>query len=449
VQTLCLINFFKMKYFGTDGIRATFNETFLNEDFAIALGVALASFMEENAIIGKQVLIGRDTRPSGEKLLAAFCEGLAYKGYIGVSAGILPTPALAFGVLEKEMAMGVMITASHNPAQDNGFKFFSAVGTKLSDSEEESIEKMILIKKRPTQIQNPESIEIIDSYINYISSIFPEDLLKNKKLVIDLSNGATQQTTPAVLKNLGAEIHALNIGSGEINDGVGSEHPEIMAQKVKEFKADFGFAHDGDGDRVIMCNSNGEVIPGDQILGLLAIHEEKKNRLPNNGFVATVHSNSGLDASLSEQGINLFRADVGDRKVSQMMREKKLVLGGESSGHVVASKYLPTGDGLLTALLVIRACYESNHNISSLSNKIVLWPSVEGSFKVKEKIPLENCKPLNSALTKTRSSLENQGRILLRYSGTEPKIRLLVEARDSEKANVAYQTIAKLIEKTL
>jgi phosphoglucosamine mutase len=171
-----------MKYFGTDGIRDTFNKTFLNEDFAIALGVALGSFMEEHAIIGKQVLIGRDTRPSGEKLLSAFCEGLACKGYVGVSAGILPTPALAFGVLEKKMAMGVMITASHNPAQDNGFKFFSSVGTKLSDSEEESIEKMILIKKRPTQIQNPESIEIIDSYINYISSIFPDNLLKNKKL---------------------------------------------------------------------------------------------------------------------------------------------------------------------------------------------------------------------------------------------------------------------------
>lgn len=438
-----------MKYFGTDGIRSTFNRTFLNEDFAIALGAALGSFIKEKAINGKQVLIGRDTRPSGEKLLSAFCQGLACEGYVGVSAGILPTPALAFGVLEKKMAMGVMITASHNSAEDNGFKFFSAIGSKLSDSEEELIEKMIFIKKRPTKIQNTESVEILDSYINYISSIFPQNLLKNKKLVIDLSNGATQQTTPTVFKNLGADVHTLNIGCGEINDGVGSEYPEIMAQKVKELNADFGFAHDGDGDRVIVCNSNGKVIPGDQILGLLAIHEAKNNRLLNNGFVATVHSNSGLDTSLKEQGINLFRADVGDRKVSQMMKEKKLVLGGESSGHVVASNYLPTGDGLLTALLVIRACYESNQNISSLSNKIVLWPSVEGSFKVKEKIPIQNCKFLNSALRKTSSSLENQGRILLRYSGTEAKIRLLVEARDSEKANIAYQSIAEIIEKTL
>lgn len=438
-----------MKYFGTDGIRSTFEKSFLNENFSFALGEALGAFMKEQNIHGDKVLIGRDTRPSGKALLSSFHQGLKENGFYGVSAGVLPTPALAFGVMEKKMSMGVMITASHNPAQDNGFKFFSALGKKLSDSEEESIERKILIKEKKLQIIETESIEIIESYVNYISGLFPQNMLKNKKIVIDLSNGATQQTTPTILKKLGAEIHAINLDSGEINDRVGSEFPDVMSQKVKELNADFGFAHDGDGDRVIFCNSNGEVIPGDKILGLLAINEAKHNRLPQKGFVATVHSNSGLDASLKEKGISLLRADVGDRKVAEMMRKECLNLGGESSGHVVASQYLPTGDGLLTALMVTRASYESKQSIHSLSDQIILWPSVEGSFLVKEKIPIEECDELYSIFQKVTVSLGERGRILLRYSGTEPKIRLLVEAVDSKKANDAYRTIAEIIEKTL
>lgn len=438
-----------MRYFGTDGIRSTFEKTFLNENFSFALGEALGKFMKEKNVRGNKVLIGRDTRPSGEVLLNSFNQGLKENGFYGISAGVLPTPALAFGVMEKKMSMGVMITASHNPAIDNGFKFFSSEGKKLSNSEEESIEKKIHIKKRKLQVIETESIEIIDSYINYILGLFPANMLKHKKIVIDLSNGATQQTTPIVLKELGAEIHAINLNSGEINEQAGSEHPKIMSQKVKELNADFGFAHDGDGDRVIFCNSSGEVIPGDKILGLLAINEDKHNRLPQKGFVATIHSNSGLDASLKKKGINLHRADVGDRKVAEMMREKCLNLGGESSGHVVASQYLPTGDGLLTALMVTRASYESKQSIHSLSNQIILWPSVEGSFLVKQKIPIKDCEELHSTFQKVKVSLGEYGRVLLRYSGTEPKIRLLVESVDSEKANNAYHAIAKIIEKTL
>ena len=438
-----------MKYFGTDGIRSTFGKSFLNEDFSFALGQALGQFMLENKSHGKKVLIGRDTRPSGKVLLESFNQGLREKGFYGISAGILPTPALAFGVVDKKMSMGVMITASHNPAQDNGFKFFSPLGKKLTDSEEESIEKRIIIKKRILKTYEIKSLEILDSYIDYISTLFPDNFLKEKRIVVDLSNGATRFSTPIVLKNLGAEVHTLNSGSGAINDGVGSEYPEIMSQKVKDLNADFGFAHDGDGDRVIFCNSTGKVIPGDKILGLLAIHEDKQDRLPNKGFVATIHSNSGLDASLKKRGINLFRADVGDRKVAEMMKKECLYLGGESSGHIVASKYLPTGDGLLTALLVTRACYESKKSMHSLSEQIILWPSLEGSFPVKEKIPIKECVEVNSIFQKVKNALGKKGRILLRYSGTEPKIRLLVEAYTIDKAKEAYKAVAKIIEKTL
>jgi phosphoglucosamine mutase len=438
-----------MKYFGTDGIRSTFNKSFPNENFAYSLAEALTSFILKKQIQGRQIVIGHDTRPSGKLLLNAFLQGLHANGFTGLSAGVIPTPALAYATMKKKMSMGVMITASHNPVQDNGFKFFTSLGTKLSDSEEAEIENMILQNHRPRIKQDSKSLEIIDSYLDHLMNFFPRDLLKNKIVVIDLSNGATQKTTPRLFEKLGADVRVYNDGPSEINAGVGSEYPSMMAGKVKELKADFGIAHDGDGDRVIFCDSAGNVIPGDKILGLLAINEKKQHRLLNNAMVATIHSNSGLDASLKERGISLHRADVGDRKVAEMMRNRGCNIGGESSGHVVASDYLPTGDGLLTALLVARASYESKRTIDSLSEDIVLWPSFEGSFKVKEKLPIQECDLLSSNLSKVKISLGNQGRVLLRYSGTELKIRLLVEAIEQNKAKEAYDSLAKTIVKSL
>lgn len=438
-----------MKYFGTDGIRATFKNSFLNEDFAFSLAQALASFMLKNKIKGKEVLIGRDTRPSGKLLQNAFCQGLHERGFIGISAGMIPTPTLAFATMENKMAMGVMITASHNPVQDNGFKFFSSLGTKLSNQEEGDIENMIFENKTKFLDLESRSVETIDSYLEYLMNHFPQDILRNKRIVVDLSNGATQKTTPTLLKKLGAEVKVLNLGDGDINAGVGSEYPTKMANQVKELRADFGAAHDGDGDRVIFCNSKGVIIPGDKILGLLAINEKQNGRLHSNGFVATIHSNSGLDASLKSHGITLHRSDVGDRKVAEMMRDRSCNFGGESSGHIVASDYLPTGDGLLTVLLVARACYETKKTIDSLSSEITLWPSLEGSYEVKEKIPIEECDLLSSTLSNVKASLKNKGRILLRYSGTEPKIRLLVEATELERAKLAFDSLAKIIVKSL
>jgi phosphoglucosamine mutase len=438
-----------MKYFGTDGIRATFGSTFLTEDFAFSLGKALASFMVKNQVKNKLVLIARDTRPSGEILVEALNGGLASKGFTGVSAGVVPTPALAFGTIYKKMAMGIMITASHNPAQDNGFKIFSSHGLKLSDQEEEEIEKMINPDRQGTKLTTPESLCLTDPYLKHLAKYFPDDLLRGKKIVVDLSNGATKETTSKLLQTLGADVFVFNNGNGQINDNVGSEHPSMIASKVTELKADFGIAHDGDGDRVIFCNSFGEVIPGDKILGLLAVHEQEYKRLLNNNFVATIHSNSGLDMSLKQQGIVLHRADVGDRKVAEMMRNKKSNLGGESSGHLIASDFLPTGDGLLTALLVARASYESGKSIDSLSDKITLWPSVEGAFRVNKKIPIQECESLRSNLSKAKARLGKDGRVLLRYSGTEPKIRLLVEASEQSQAQEVFDCLVKTIEKTL
>ena len=438
-----------MKYFGTDGIRSKVNFSFLDKSFAVNLGEAVAKFIKSKSAINNKVFIGRDTRPSGKMLLNGFIQGLKNEGLSGISVGILPTPALAFCVIKNKGALGVQITASHNAECDNGFKFFLPSGNKLSECDESMIEELIPTHKKTLFPQNFDSINADTSYVEYVISLFPKNLLSGLRIVADLSYGATINTTPRILSALGAEVISIHDSNGKINDCVGSEHPEIMASRTRLEKADLGIAHDGDGDRVIFADCDGKIIEGDKILGLLAIHEKSMHRLNNNNFVATIHSNSGLAASLKKFGITLSVSDVGDKKVAQMMRTQNSNFGGESSGHIVASDFLPTGDGLITAILVARAIIESQKKLNDLIDQIVLWPSLEGSFLIKEKIPLENCEPLKSILDENNNKLENKGRILLRYSGTEPKIRLLVEAKENSTAETVYNCLAKTIKSTL
>ena len=438
-----------MKYFGTDGIRARVNNSFLKQNFALSLGEAVGMFVKKNNPTNSTILIGRDTRSSGDMLLQAFAQGLSNLNCQAISIGIVPTPALAQSVISNKSALGVMITASHNPEHDNGFKFFSSLGTKLSDADEVAIEQMILVNEEPIIHQPVKVTSVIDSYSSHILSLFPKNLLTGKKIVVDLSYGATINTTPSILSKLGAEVVTLSKEGGKINDGVGSEFPQNMAKKTILEGADFGIAHDGDGDRAIFCDSMGQVIHGDRILGLLAIHEHSKNRLKSNTFIATIHSNSGLEASLRRYKISVSLSEVGDKKVAELMKKKNSNFGGESSGHLVASDFLPTGDGLITALLVARAMTESKKPINNLAEKISLWPSFEGSFPVNKKIPVEMCLPLKNEIDLVKKDLQDQGRILVRYSGTEPKIRLLVESIDKSKAQSAYNRLAKTIKKTL
>ena len=241
----------------------------------------------------------------------------------------------------------------------------------------------------------------------------------------------------------------MNQGDGIINDGVGSEHPELMQERVRERKADFGLAHDGDGDRVIFADAEGNCVHGDQVLGLLALDSKWEKSLKGNGLVATEHSNSGLGASLAEEGIDFFRSEVGDRNVSLLMKEKGCNLGGESSGHVVSSDYLPTGDGLFTGLRVAQAIARSRKSLRELARTITLWPSKAASFKVKEKVPVSEKPELAKVLDEANLRLENKGRILVRYSGTEPKIRLLVEGEDQELVTEVFSLLSTSIEKIL
>ena len=437
-----------MKYFGTDGIRGPYGGSFLNEHFAHSLGKALGTHLQATGESGQKVLLGRDTRPSGESLLNAFSQGLGELGCHPLDAGILPTPALSSGVIHGTLGMGAMVTASHNPSQDNGFKFFSGKGEKLSIHEEKLIESQIdLSANFETSHAALPKHDALQEYIARISGFFPGEFLLGYKVVADLANGATIGTTAKVLSHFGAEVHSIHEGEGVINDNAGSEHPKLMQDKVRETNAHFGLAHDGDGDRVIFADEKGNVIHGDQILGLLALDAGSSSSLKGEGLVATEHSNSGLEESLAKYGLELFRSPVGDRNVAALMREKGCNLGGESSGHVVASDYLPTGDGLYTALLVAHAMVRNSKTLQELARSISLWPSRVGAVTVKEKIPLAEKPALAKSVEEANLQLGQQGRILLRYSGTEPKIRLLVEGKQENLVTEIFGRLSNIIEK--
>jgi phosphoglucosamine mutase len=440
-----------MKYFGTDGIRGEYQGPVVNEDFAYSFGHALNQYMNAPQGHAAKVLLGRDTRPSGQSLMSALSMGLKNGGTQPIEAGVLPTPALAFGVINGGFDLGVMITASHNPSPDNGFKLFSKKGEKLAIHDEDFIESK-LDRSLVLPIEEglfAEKSNTLEGYIDRLMGFFPDNFLQGQKIVADLANGATIGTTPRVLSLFGAEVIAMHEGEGIINEGVGSEYPELMQKRVKETKADFGLAHDGDGDRVIFADGDGTCIHGDQVLGLLALDSRMLNELKGNGLVATEHSNSGLGASLAKKGIDFFRSQVGDRNVSLLMKEKGCNLGGESSGHVVSSNYLPTGDGLFTGLRVAHAIVRNQKSLKELARAITLWPSKVGSFGVEQKVPISEKPELVNALDTANTQLGESGRTLLRYSGTEPKIRLLVEGKDKQLVQEIFALLATTVEKIL
>ena len=291
--------------------------------------------------------------------------------------------------------------------------------------------------------------DALKGYVERLVGFFPDGFLKGYKVVADLANGATIATTAKVLAHFGAEVLSMHEGEGIINEDSGSEHPKLMQEKVRQTGSHFGLAHDGDGDRVVFADEKGLLIHGDRVLGLLALDAGNSSRLKGKGLVATEHSNSGLGESLRRHGFDFFRSPVGDRNVSALMKEKGCNLGGESSGHVVSSDYLPTGDGLYTALLVAHAMARSTKTLQELARAIILWPSKVGAIVVKEKIPLSSLPALTKSLEEANLKLGQDGRILLRYSGTEPKIRLLVEGKQEELVTDIFCQLSKIIEKTL
>ena len=415
----------KRQYFGTDGVRGHYGGPVINEDFAARLGFAAGRWSGGKGL----AVIGRDTRDSGGLLAAAVARGLCAAGLRTVSLGMVPTPVVSRAVRTHGAALGVMITASHNPAADNGLKIFGRAGLKLTDEDEFVIERNLPAKAPSAAVLSFPVIDELGGYIVATSRLLAPAALQGWRIVLDTANGATCVTSPVVLRALGAEIVALGDtpDGRNINDGVGSEHPGQLAAGVRSSGARLGIAHDGDGDRCLLCDERGEVLDGDEILTILALHALRQGRLAAQTLVVSALSNLGVDAALAAAGGRVCRTPVGDRYVIARMRAEGATLGGESSGHIICSEISPTGDGLVAALKVIEVMLATGQPLSELRRGLTKFPQLTRDFEVRKKKPLETLPALSGAIAALERELGAQGRVLVRYSGTEAKLRLLVE----------------------
>lgn len=427
------------KYFGTDGIRGQFGGAYINPTFAYRVGSALARYLMEDQpdVATLNVVIGRDTRASGRVLADAITRGLNAHGVFVHDSGIVPTPAVALAIAELRAALGVTITASHNPAQDNGLKLFNALGQKFDDAQEARIEALIDSEPEPESdaaLPQPDSFEHdgASHYVNYIRSLMDQNCMSQWRVVLDTANGATYESSPAVFERWNARLFSIgNHPDGEnINSGVGSEHPLALGKAVRENKAHIGIAHDGDGDRLVVCDENGDVVDGDVLLGIFGVYALKAGALAKDTLVTTIQSNLGLDVAIKKAGGKVARVDVGDRNVAQKMREIGANVGGENSGHLIFSDFATTGDGLLAAVKLIELMSNTKKPLSELAKVVTLFPEKLLNLKIKEKTPLENLSHLNATIEAVESAFGSEGRVLVRYSGTEPKLRILVEGKD-------------------
>lgn len=418
----------KRHYFGTDGVRGPYGGPVMNEAFAERLGFAVARWCKcEGAAV-----IGRDTRASGPALEAALARGLLRGGLRPVSLGIVPTPAVARAVVRERAALGVVITASHNPAGDNGIKFFGPDGMKLSDAQEVAIESLLPAEAAPRadeQVLVDRAFAGAADYTAACQALLPAGSLAGWKIVLDTANGATCATSAVVLRALGAEV--IGIGDApdgaNINAGVGSEHPVPLAARVRATGARLGIAHDGDGDRCVLCDEHGEVLDGDEILTILATQALACDQLAQRALVVTVQSNLGVDAALAARGGRVLRTAVGDRYVIERMLAEGAMLGGESSGHIICRDVSPTGDGLVAALKTIEVMLVTGQPLSELRRVLRKFPQRSSALKVREKKPLETLPEVIGTIRALEREFGAQGRLLVRYSGTEAKLRLLVE----------------------
>jgi phosphoglucosamine mutase len=406
-------------------VRGLYGGPVINEDFAARLGLAAGRWSGGAGI----AVIGHDTRHSGRSLAAAVASGLAAAGLQPISLGMVPTPVVSRAVRTRDAVLGVMITASHNPATDNGLKLFGREGIKLTDENESAIEQQL--PAATTTIAAP-AFPVIDELGGYIaatSRLLPPAALRGWRIALDTANGATCITSPVVLRVLGAEIVALGDtpDGRNINDGVGSEHPERLTAAVRASGARLGIAHDGDGDRCVLCDERGGVLDGDEILTILALHALRQGRLAARTLVVSALSNLGVDAALAAAGGRVCRTPVGDRYVIKRMLAEGATLGGEASGHIICSEISPTGDGLVAALKIVEVMLATAQPLSELRRALTKFPQFSRALAVREKKPLETLPTLSGAIAALERELGTQGRVLVRYSGTEAKLRLLVE----------------------
>ena len=439
------------KLFGTDGIRGSANIYPVTPEIAFRLGRSAGYLLRRSEGVTPRFVIGRDTRRSGGMLEASLVAGLNSVGADVLLAGVVPTPAVASLVKELGADGGVVISASHNSASDNGLKLFGGDGYKLDDALEERLEQLILtaeidgIRASGAEIGTGETVVGAgEQYGLMAKASVPGMSLHGLRIAVDCANGASFQTTPQVLRDLGASLalfHAEPDGMN-INKGCGSTHAEEISRLVKESGAQIGISHDGDADRLVLCDEKGEVVDGDEILAMTALDALKRGTLAGKTLVATVMSNFGLDECLEAAGGKVLRTAVGDRYVVEAMREGNFSIGGEQSGHLIFRDHGTTGDGLLAALQVLRIMTETGKPLSELRRCLKKYPQAQRNLRVKEKPPLESLPEVAAMIADTERSLDGKGRVLLRYSGTEPKVRLLIEGPDAAVINDAADRIA-------
>ena len=435
------------KIFGTDGVRGTANVEPVTAETALKLGRAAAHVFKnlETQPRGRgkhKIVIGKDTRLSGYMLENAISAGILSMGVDVLFIGPLPTPGVAYVTRSLRADAGIVITASHNPYTDNGIKFFRADGYKLDDTVESQIEKLVFTgeveKIRPSAEHIGKAMRIDDAlgrYIEYAKASFPKGLtLEGMKIVLDCGNGAAYKASPCVLRELGAEVivYGNHPDGKNINRECGSMHPELMCQKVVEHQAHLGIAHDGDADRVLLCDETGTLIDGDDIMAIAALGMLAENTLAGRTLVSTVMSNAGLEAAIKQAGGQMIRTAVGDKNVIDEMLRHDYNFGGEQSGHLIFRDFASTGDGLVAALQILRIMKAKDAPLSRLAKCWTRFPQLVTNVKVREKKPFEELAGVSDLLARAEQDLARQGgRLLLRYSGTEPKVRLLVEGRDA------------------
>lgn len=448
------------KLFGTDGVRGVANVEPVTSETALKLGRAAAHVFKTRAPLAKghgrhKIVIGKDTRLSGYMLENAIAAGILSMGVDVLMIGPLPTPGVAYITRSLRADAGIVLTASHNPYEDNGIKFFRDDGYKLDDAVEHEIESLVFSGQieniRPTAEEIGKAMRIDDAlgrYVEFAKAAFPKGMtLEGLRVVVDAGHGATYKSTPCVLRELGARVTVLNNtpDGSNINKECGSTYPEVVCNAVKQIGADIGLSHDGDGDRVLLCDERGELVDGDDVMAITALDWISRGALKKNTLVATVMSNLGLDFALKQAGGQVIRTPVGDRYVLEEMLKGDYNVGGEQSGHMIFRDFTTTGDGIISALQVLRILMDSGKPLSQLRKVITKFPQVVVNVRVKDKPAWESLPEVMSLVRQVENKLAGHGRILLRYSGTEPKARLLIEGRDGDQIHKFAEQITELI----
>ncbi len=451
------------KLFGTDGVRGVANQYPITADVAVRLGQAVAHYFlntQKRSYTNQRprILIGKDTRLSCYMIECGLAAGIASMGADVQLVGPLPTPGISFITEGMRADAGIVISASHNSFEDNGIKIFGPDGFKLPDEAELAIEELFFTVDQLDKVhgKNIGRVRRIDDaagrYIVFVKNTFPRDLsLDGLRIVLDCANGAGYKVAPAVLRELGAEVFTLGVDPDgtNINAECGSLFPGGAARRVHETRADIGITLDGDADRVVLIDERGEVLNGDTIIGLVATYLKRNNMLRKPAIVATVMSNIGLEMALRKEGIELVRAKVGDRYVVGAMRDHDINFGGEQSGHLIFLDHALTGDGLIAALQVLAIMQRSKKRLSDLAKEIKLYPQTLVNIKVKSKPPLEELEEFQKEVKAAEKKLKDRGRILVRYSGTEPKARVMVEGPNEEQIHTIAEHLADVLQREI